>query len=115
MLGGQEGEPVAPPPAPGEPGDFDAAGCEIVASCVSAAWCADYTASSLPADFTSECAATGGVARTLACADQAAGDDPYGYCTTTEDPCTRVGLLGELWQLPAEFCAELGLRFEEAD
>lgn len=117
-LGGQEGEPLAPgdagePPPPAAP-DFDTGvpddSCEVVASCEGPAWCADYTAGTVPPDFDQACEDAGGMPATVPCD----ATDAIGVCTGSDD-CTVVWLYGTLGDPPVDYCDSLSMTFESID
>jgi hypothetical protein len=118
-LGGQEGEPLAPgeagePPPPAVP-DFDDGlndVCDVVASCEGPAWCADYSADTLPADFDAMCEAAGGTPSDAPCDST----DATGTCMNADtDDCTVVWLYATLGDPPAAYCDSLAMDYEPLD
>ncbi len=119
-LGGQEGEPLAPgeagePPPPAADPDFDDAlndVCDVVASCNGPAWCADYTADTLPSDFEAACEDSGGTPSDQPCD----ASEATGMCIDdANDDCTVVWLYDTLGDDPDTYCGDLAMGYEALD
>ena len=121
-LGGQEGEPIAPPtgglppgaepnaPPPADELDADGAmeNCLVAESCAGDGWCADYSADTAPPDPQAQCEGVGGTWSEAPCEIE----QNVGFCTDDEsDPCTIVWLYADLAELPDTFCDDLEQAF----